>query len=144
LLGEETAELSVHVETNMRKGVNMNYSWRKTLEKGQKAIGFLEVYISVIEGRNVAAIVNYLPQFPDSNYQKDAHITLLFEGQRTDITDGFFHWMYDDICDIVKSNEKMKYQESAKSLSYLLTQTFLVDKIPDFEYLTHGDYGFTE
>ena len=128
----------------MRKGIHMNYTWRKTFEKGQNAIGFIEVYTSVIKGRNVTAIVNYLPQFPDSSYQKDAHITLFFEGQRADITDGLFHWMYDDICEIVKSNEEMKYQASARALSYLLTQTFLVEKMPDFEYFTHGDYGFTE
>ena len=76
----------------------MNYIWEKALKEGQKAIGFVEVYTSEIKEKNVKAIINYLPQFPDSNDQKDAHITLFFEGQQTDITDGLFHWMYDDIC----------------------------------------------
>ena len=120
----------------------MNYNWETTLEKGQTAIGFLEVYESVIKGRNVRALVNYLPQFLDRD-EKNAHVTLFFEGARTELTDGLFHWIYDDLCDIVKSNEAMKYQERGKPFSLLFTQTFLVDNLPEFKYLTHGDYTCT-
>lgn len=71
-------------------------------------------------------------------------IKLFFEGQQSDITDGLFHWLYDDICEIVKSNEVMMYPHKTMPLSFLLTQTFLLEKLPNLEYLTHGDYACEE
>ena len=56
----------------------MDYKWKKILERGQKAIGFIEIYTSNIEGHNVKAIVNYLPQFLDNSRHRDAHVTLFF------------------------------------------------------------------
>jgi hypothetical protein len=121
----------------------MNNTWEKALENGQESIGFVDVYTSNVEGKKVKAIINYLPQFQDNNNNKQVHITLFFEGSKSDITDGLFHWIYDDICELIQENIDLRFTRKSEPLDFVYTQTFIVKNIPEFEHYTHGDYGLS-
>ncbi|GGZ39343.1 hypothetical protein GCM10007049_35910 [Echinicola pacifica] len=58
-------------------------------------------------------------------------------------TDGMFHWIYDDIYELVKLHENDTFKGS-KPIEHILTQTLLFDQIPDFSLLSHGDYAGIE
>ncbi len=122
----------------------MNYIWNRVFEKGQESTGFVDIYSSNVEGKNVKAIVNYLTQLPDNDNNKKVHVTLFFQGTKSDVTDGLFHWMYDDICQSVKENSRQKFKRESKPLDQISTQTFIVKNIPEFEHFSHADYGFVD
>ncbi len=117
------------------------YEWNLLFEKGQQSFGRVEIYIATIEGFNVKVIINYLPQFISNSKHRDAHVTLFFQGDKKNITDGLFHWIYDDIGRIIKSFEDTIYNKDSKPIEYMLTQLFTVSKLPEFEYFTHGDFS---
>lgn len=120
----------------------MNSTWERILEEGQKAIGYLDIYTTVFQGNNVKAVINYMPQFPKNSFKKDAHITLYYEGTKSELTDSKLMDIFNDILDIIRTNEANKYPEAANQLSYVLTQVFIVDRIPNIEYYSHGDFGW--
>jgi len=121
----------------------MNFSWNKIEEYGQPASGFLEMYKSDTGNRGkILAIINSFPQLPFSNYEKHVTITIFFDGIKALITDGFFHWVLDDLSDIIKGNEPHFFQEKTdKKLEHSQVQFYFVSKLPDLEYFTHGDYA---
>lgn len=116
-----------------------NYKWKKIEDRGQKPIGFIQIFSSQANDHNVRVIINYLPQFPDSDQKRRIHVTLFFEGKKEELTDGMFHWIYDDVHELTKLHENDKFKES-EPIEHILTQTLLFDQIPDFKLLSHGDY----
>ncbi len=119
------------------------YEWEKIEDRGQLAKGFVQIYVSNADGHNLKAIINYLPQLPDSDQKKRAHVSLFFEGKKENLTDGMFHWIYDDIYELIKLHENDKFKAS-EPIEHFITQTLLLDKIPDFSLLSHGDYSGIE
>jgi hypothetical protein len=119
------------------------YEWEKIEDKGQPAIGFVQIYVSSANGHNLKAIINYLPQFPDSDQKRRAHVTLFFEGKKENLTDGMFHWIYDDIYELIKLYESDKFKDS-EPIEQFMIQTLVLDEIPDFSLLSHGDYSGIE
>jgi hypothetical protein len=121
----------------------MNYRWEKIEGHGQSAIGFLEIYKSEIDNQaSILAVINYLPQLPFSNYEKNATITLFYEGTVGSITDGYFHWILDDLSEIIRNNEnKMFPNKTDKKIECSMVQFYTVSKLPELNYFTHGDYA---
>lgn len=119
------------------------YNWEKVEDRGQPAIGFVQIYVSSADGHNLKAIINYLTQFPESDQKKRAHVTLLFEGKKENLTDGMFHWIYDDLYELIKLHESDKFKDY-EPIEHFMTQTLVLDKIPDFTLLSHGDYSGIE
>ena len=124
----------------------MDYIWSKIEEHGQPAIGFIEIYKSDTDGKaNILAIINYFPQLPFSDYEKHATITLYYEGTKNSITDGFFHWILDDLSEIIRNNEDKNFsQKTEKRIEHSQIQFYIVDKLPDLTYYTHGDYAIID
>ena len=112
--------------------------------EGQKAIGYIEKYAAVVEGMPIQAIVNYLPEFPSRGKQREAHLTLIVEGVREQITDGLFHRILDDLTDMLVSKQTDFYRDDTVPLKYAFTQWFLVETMPDIQYFTHGEYACEE
>jgi hypothetical protein len=122
---------------------NMDYEWKKIEEHGQPAIGFIEVYETIIECRaKVLTIINYFPQLPSSGYEQQATVTFYHEGAKETITDGLSHSIKDDLCEIIKNNEEKMYpQKTEKKIKHTQMQIYLVDKMPKLNYFSHGDYA---
>ena len=121
----------------------MDYEWKKIEKHGQPAIGFIEVYETITKYRvKVLAIINYFPQLPFSGYEQQATVTFYYEGAQETITDGLFHSINDDLCEIIKNNEEKMYPEKTeKKIDHTQIQFYLVDKLPKLSYFTHGDYS---
>jgi hypothetical protein len=124
----------------------MDYTWDRIEIHGQSAIGFIEIYKSDTDGKaKILATINYFPQLPFSDYKKEATITLFYEGTKESITKGFFHWILDDLSEIIQNNEdKMYPQKTDKKIEYSQIQFYTVDKLPKLNYFTHGDYTFLD
>jgi hypothetical protein len=58
-----------------------------------------------------------------------------------EMTDGLFHWIYDDLSNIVKSKEDAYFEASATNLQYIITQTLAIDRMPELQLFSHGDYA---
>ena len=65
-------------------------------------------------------------------------------GEKEDLTDGLFHWIYDDIGRIIKQKEDEYFEQNSEILDIMITQTLIVDKMPQIELISHGDYGVSE
>jgi hypothetical protein len=124
----------------------MDYTWNLIDEQGQPPIGFIEMYESPTDGRaKILAIINYFPQLPDSNYEKEATITLFYEGAKETITDGYFHWILNDLSEMITINEDKRYpQKTSKKIEYSQIQFYIVEKLPQLKYYTHGDYAIID
>ena len=121
----------------------MDYEWKKIEEHGQPTIGFIEVYKTVIEFQaKILAVINYFPQLPFSEYEQQATVTFYYEGAKETLTDGLFHSINDDLCEIIVNNEeKMFPQKTKKRLDHTQIQFYIVDKLPKLNYYTHADYA---
>lgn len=122
----------------------MNYTWTKQIEKGQRAIGYIEIYTTNANGIHIKAIINYFPNLEQFAKNKVCHATVFFESEKQNITDGFFHWIYDDLLYLVSTQENVKFETGTNDFNMMITQTFITRKLPVFGYFTHGDYSKSE
>ena len=118
----------------------MNYEWELASKRGQKGIGYVEVHNTVAEGHHIKAIISYFPQITGRPNQKHVNVCLLFEGKKRDLTDGLAHWIYDDLGEIAKQKENDYFERNSEVLEYMITQTFILDRIPQLELIANGDY----
>jgi len=119
----------------------MNYEWTRTLEKGQRSKGYIEIYETIAQNINIRAIINYYPKLNEFSNNKICNVTIFYTCEKKDITDGFFHWISDDICELISKQENLKYESGMNNFKTMFTQHFIVKKLPDMEYFSHGDYG---
>lgn len=117
----------------------MEYTWEES-ENGQKEIGIVSVRKTTVNGKNVLVILNFLPQF-ENNKQQRVVCTLFLEGTKSDWTDGNIKSIFNDTEEFVKKNQVLNFS-FLNSLEYMDTQVFLVDKIPNIQYLNNGDFVF--
>ncbi|GAA0193408.1 hypothetical protein GCM10009122_56340 [Fulvivirga kasyanovii] len=117
----------------------MNFDWKTITEQGQYEHGFVDIFLTTIEGRKAYVIINYLPQFND----KDQKVltTLLLEGEKTFWTEGRVKWILHDCEDRVKDVSNFKFRVFNK-LDYMTIQTLFIPKIEDLNLGTSGDFGF--
>lgn len=116
-------------------------TWSLISKKGQEGIGYVEIYQATVETHKAIAVVSYLPQFTDSSKERNVNVCLMFEGQKADITKGLFYEMYNEIGDLVKDKEDEYFTKNKEKLNVIITQTLLLDKMPDFDLLTNGDFS---
>ena len=53
----------------------------------------------------------------------------------------FFHWIYNDIGDIVQGKESEYFNSESEALEYMIIQTLIVDKMPQLDLVSNGDYA---
>jgi len=121
----------------------MNYEWELASKKGQKGIGYVEVHSTIAKDHHVRAVISFFPQITGRSNQKQVNVCLFFEGEKADLTDGLFHWIYDDIGEIVKQKEGEYFVNNSEKLEYMVTQTLLVDRMPQFDLISNGDYAIS-
>jgi len=122
----------------------MENSWVKELEEGQYAIGFVEVYSTKVNGMPLKAIINYFPQLLDDNNKRNISVTVFIVGNKEKITKSLFYEMMNDIGEIVKNSEPLKFNKESPSIPYMITQSFFVEKLPELKYYTHGDFDISK
>jgi len=122
------------------KEVVMDYEWIVKKIEGQPAIGYEFICESKTNNIPVMAAIYCFPKLDQFGSHKIATVTIFWECNKSDITDGFFHWVLDDIGQIIKDKEKSIFDESLNPIEIMLTQQFFCKKLPNVEYFTHGDY----
>lgn len=119
----------------------MNYEWRRVSARGQRGVGNAEVYNTTANGHRISAVISFLPQITGRSNQRQVNVCLFFEGRKVDLTDGLFHWIYDDIGDIVQERESEYFDIDSEELEYMITQTLTVDRMPQLDLVSNGDYA---
>jgi len=121
----------------------MNYNWKKLIEEGQKTIGFLEVYETNVENIKIKAIINYLSNLDQFSNNKICNVTIIYACEKQDITDGIFHCVSDDICELITDQENIKFNKVLNKFETMFTQHFFLKELPKMTYFTHGDYSIS-
>lgn len=123
------------------KLIDMNYKWEILNERGQYAIGFVDVIKSIINNKNANIIINYLPQFAD----KDQKIltTILLEGKKEDWTEGTVKKILYDCEERINRIANFKFR-IFNNLEYMTVQIFYIKNIDYLKYGSHGDFSFEE
>lgn len=120
----------------------MDYDWIKILDEGQRPIGYIEVYETTAENDiKIRAIITYYPDLNQFSKNRICNVTILFVCEKKDITDGFWHWVLDDITELISNQEEMKFDKEMKKFETMFTQQFFVKELPEMIYFTHGDYS---
>jgi hypothetical protein len=122
----------------------MDYNWEKKLDVGAPHKGYVEIYETVTDRAKVRAIINYLPNLNQFSNNKICHTTLLLTCQKDDITDGYFHWILDDICDLIVLQENIKFPAGMLDFKTMFTQHFFVNELPEMIYFNNGDYSIPD
>ena len=110
-------------------------------QKEAKGVGYVEVYNTTAKGHRISAVISFLPQITGHSNQRQVNVCLFFEGKKVELTDGFFHWIYDDIRDIVQEKENEYFNSDSEALEYMITQTLIVDRMPQLDLVSNGDYA---
>lgn len=118
--------------------MKMNFEWNKIAERGQSAIGYVDVY-ELVNNNKAIAIIHYLPQYEQTKQR--VMFTLILEGNKTNWTDGTISRIFEDAESRILNVEYFKFN-NYNSLDYMDTQIFTVKSIDNFDYLNHGDYTF--
>ncbi|KAB2915993.1 MAG: hypothetical protein F9K23_09685 [Bacteroidetes bacterium] len=116
----------------------MNFEWKKIAERGQLAIGYIDVY-ELVNKNKAIAIIYYLPQYDETKQR--VMFTLILEGDKTNWTEGTISNIFEDAESRILNVEHFKFN-NYNSLDYMDTQMFTVKSIDNFDYLNHGDYTF--
>ncbi len=120
----------------------MTYEWVLKESNGQALIGFHEIYeTDKEEDVSCLALLYYFPQLDSTNNERIVHLNLFFVGSKQELTDGKFHWIHNDICELAKAKETEYFRIPGKQLSIIFSEVYFVDKLPKFEYYKHGDFG---
>ena len=101
----------------------------------------MEVYNTTAKGHRISAVISFLPQITGRSNQRQVNVCLFFEGKKVELTDGFFHWIYDDIGDIVQEKESEYFNSDSEALEYMITQTLIVDRMPQLDLVSNGGYA---
>ena len=118
----------------------MNYKWNVKKIEGQPAIGYEFICEAIANDIPVLSTIYCFPKQDEFGNHKIATVTIFWECERKDISDGFFHWVLDDIGQVIKEKENKLFDISLDNIEIMLTQQFFCKKIPELEYFTHGDY----
>ena len=118
--------------------MKMNFEWKKIAERGESAIGYIDVY-ELVDKNKAIAIIHYLPQYEQTKQR--VMFTLILEGDKTNWTDGTISNIFEDTESRILNVEHFKFN-NYNSLDYMDTQMFTVKSIDNFDYLNHGDYTF--
>lgn len=119
----------------------MDYNWTIEKENGQPDIGYVFKCTTNADGIQILATVYCFPKLDQFANNKIASVSVFWECEKEKITDGFFHWIMNDIYEIIKCNENSLFDKSLNPLDMAMTQHFFVPKLPNLQYFTHGDYA---
>ena len=112
----------------------MNYEWNKIVdERSCNDIGAVEVYTTVAKSNHSQNHVLSIISYPPECISGSVNICLYFKGVKEAITDGYFHWIMNDLADLAMQNYSGEKP--------FFTQTFIVSELPDISYFTHGDFS---
>ncbi|WP_339706891.1 hypothetical protein [Algoriphagus aquimarinus] len=118
--------------------MKINFEWNKIAERGQSAIGYVDVY-ELLNMNKAIAIIHYLPQY--EQVQQRVMFTLIIEGDKINWTEGIISSIFEDAESRILNVEYFKFN-NYNSLDFMDTQVFTVKNIDNFDYLSHGDYKF--
>ena len=116
----------------------MNYEWNEIKRKGSIKTGlFLIFQTKPVDGQPETMIV--LHCFGNSNKVVWLSSRFYFKANESKVTDGFLHWVSDDVKSILE--EKYKF-DIAENLIMHAEYYVDVEKFPDDLPLSLGDYSF--
>ena len=119
----------------------MNYKWNVSKHEGQAAIGYVFSCETIAENIPVMAMINCFPKVNQFGNNKIASIVIFWECNKDKVTDGLFHWVMDDVGEIIKNNECCLFDNSLQKFDSMMSQHYFVEKLPKLTYFTHGDYA---
>lgn len=123
---------------------SMNFEWTLESEEEQHSVGLVLRYSSQTCGVPALAFIHTYPQLPKSDYARIAHVTVLLESKRSQITKGTFKGIYHDILEIIRARETELFPKKSKPLEYVQTHTLLCDRLPKLEHFSAGDFAFDD
>lgn len=120
------------------KELEMNYEWKKINGKGSIEIGlFLVFHTKPVDGYPETMIV--LHCFGNSNKVVWLSSRFYFKANESKVTDGFFHWVSDDVKSILEETCQF---ELAENLIMHAEYYANVEKFPESLPFSLGDYSF--
>ena len=119
----------------------MNYEWDNIVSEGQPGEGYCDVYNAIVDSISVRIIVSYFPNLKQFNKNKVCSVTAFYACHKKEITSGKFHWIMDDVVELIQEVESERYEPSMSKFNVMMTQHFFVKEMPDMEYSTHGTYS---
>lgn len=122
----------------------MEYEWKLKTKAGQPAIGYQLVYETVAKNIPILVTIYCFPKLNEFGDNKIASTVIFWNCKKSGITDGFIHWVMDDIGELIKENEKNLFDSELKNIELIMSQQFFCEKLPEIEYFTHGDYFIGE
>lgn len=118
----------------------MDYEWNLKAKNGQPAIGYQLIYETIADGIPILTTIYCFPKLDQFGNNKIASVSVFWNCDENDITDGFFHWVLDDIGDLIKANENTLFDSQLNKIEIMFTQQFYCKTLPNIDYFTHGDY----
>lgn len=118
----------------------MDYEWSVKKIEGQPAIGYNFICETKANDIPIMAAICSLPKLDQFGSNKIATVTVFWKCKKSDITDGFFHWVLNDIGEIIKEKEMTIFDGSLNPIEIMFTQQFFCNNLPNLQYFTHGDY----
>lgn len=118
----------------------MNFKWTVSKKQGQSGIGFVFECKAIDANIPVSALVYCFPNLNQFGNNKIANVTIFWQGTKTEVTDVFFHWVLDDIGEIIKNDEINLFDGNSLPFDLMMTNQYFVKELPDVTYFTHGDY----
>ena len=121
----------------------MDYNWTLKKQSGQPALGYHRIYETNAEEVPVLVTIYCLPKLDVLGNKKIATVSVFWGCNEGRITDGFFHWVCNDIGELIKNDEKQLFDNSIpEDIEVMFTEHYYFEdgKIPSFKFLSHGDY----
>jgi len=116
-----------------------NFKWKQIFEKGQYSNGFIDIFESIIDGNRAVAIINFLPQFEDTDQK--VLTTILLEHPKHNWTEGKIKSILFDCEDYVKNLSSFRFRVIGE-LHYMTIQTLFIEKIDNLQLGNFGDFSF--
>ena len=118
----------------------MGYNWESKVSITTEGNGTIDAYQAVADSLEILAILSYSPILPISPKEKHIVALLFIKGEKSNLTDGQFHWIHDDLAEIVENRCGNIYAETG-SVEFYLTNVLFVDELPNIDYFSHGTYS---
>lgn len=103
--------------------------------------GYTDVYDASVGSLEVRAIIGYFPDLNQLSKNKICNVTILYCGNKDELTKGVFYSISDDITKLIQKHEDIKFKPTMKNFEFMMTQHFFVEEIPDLTFHTHGTFS---
>lgn len=119
----------------------MNYNWKIGEYEGQPMIGYTFVCASEVENIAVSATIYCFPNLNEFGTNKIAAVTVFWQCDKQQITDGIFHAVMEDIGEIIKNDANTLFDYKLSSVfKLMMSQHFCVEQLPNLNLYDFGDY----